>query len=439
MTISPSILCWHKYIKELTQQLKKLHDDYGSKMEQLQLEHKKGLKKQKNYGLLRSKQRGNNGWNKKPKQSTKNKRDVQTKEDEKLAALREQKETLLVQQEKREEFWREKYQSGLENEINALKDSFNAQKLKWESEWADKLSELEKNIKCVEEVEFLISKEQEKIRQLEQSHKKELEQLESRHINILECSGRRHELEIQNLKQVQKIESEEWKSIIQKQLNGEMQDKLAKFKEALEIQQKKEIDTIIDKFTTENETAIKLIQEKHVESIRQLETELSSKNKQLNEWCQKNQTQFEEKQGLRQENTTMKAKLSDCEDMIKKLNSQIDELNLDKQKTQERSEAQFLDKDKKFGEQLAQYKQKQEILEKTIQMNQKAYEHQIKQVMAEHSSELEHLESRIKQTLCKKDDLIMQLKDNIQDKEMRIVEIEKILEQQRNELFAQLS
>ncbi len=65
-------------------------------------------------------------------------------------------------------------------------------------------------------------------------------------------------------------------------------------------------------------------------------------------------------------------------------------------------------------------------------------EDELRTMAESHIEEMDSIESRVRQAICKKDDFILQLRDQIAGKDMRIVEIEKLVEKQRNEIISQL-
>merc|ERR1711933_180803 len=67
-----------------------------------------------------------------------------------------------------------------------------------------------------------------------------------------------------------------------------------------------------------------------------------------------------------------------------------------------------------------------------------SYNSKMNEMKDSHITEIETIETRIRQTLCKKDVWISQLKEQIETKNMRIHQIENLLNQQRNQLFEQL-
>merc|ERR1740123_1591353 len=228
-------------------------------------------------------------------------------------------------------------------------------------------------------------------------------------------------------------------------LNKEFKEKELKMIELVKKQQADEIDVIIDKLSGEYTQTIKELQAKHDAVIDDKQTELDEEKQNCRKWMM----QFEdlklditeiEKENVQKikviqcDRDSKKAEIEMLKQQITELTKQIETIKSDNEQKASEYKREKDERIKEIDELNHKYAECNDQLSK-IDASHKT---KIKELSEVHATEIGRIEARIKQTLCKKDDWILQLKEQIETKTMRINQIENLLNDQRNQLFEQL-
>lgn len=425
----------NKKCEDLTEEIKKINTNYMNKINLIQNDHKKLIKKLKiewkSAQEIKQKQ-----WiiNKTKQIKTmtikglepeiqrlieENKKNLKLKEEEYLNLLESEKENL-----------RQIYEEKLTNLTNKLNeenlneiDILNQKYLK-EIESMNKLKEMEiiKIKKCLNDQFEQEKKRNDELNQKELNklidlHKKETLSLKKINEEIIQNTKDKNQIEIKKLNEKYKIEKSEWIEFMNKKLNKQFKEKEIKMIEITKKQQNDEIDIIIDKLTNEYQEKINTLTMKHNNLMNEIKNDLNEEKNKTKLW-------MKQYQDLDENNKNIVNQYKDKFDLkckeIQKLHLEIDNLNdinLKKDKENQFIENKYNECDLKMNE------MKKDFDEKISKLN------------YDHSSEIECIQNRIKQTLNKKDDLIFQLKQQIEIKDIKINDIESLLNREKNDLY----
>merc|ERR1712129_173882 len=276
-------------------------------------------------------------------------------------------------------------------------------------------------------------------------HKEELVKCKELTQDMIENLDKKHEIEIKKLNEKNKIEKSEWIQIMNNKFNKEFKEKELKMIDLVKKQQADEIDIIIDKLSGEYTQTINELQAKHDAVIDDKLTELGEEKQKCRKWMM----QFEDlKLDIKDIGNENIQKIKVIESDRDSKNAEIEKLKQQITESAKETETIKSEKEQKASEFQREKDQRiQEIDElnrKYAECNDKlskidaSYDTKMKELTEIHATELGRIEARIKQTLCKKDDWILQLKEQIETKTMRINQIENLLNDQRNQLFEQL-
>eukprot|EP00484_Ammonia_sp_Unknown_P009664 CAMPEP_0197077662 /NCGR_PEP_ID=MMETSP1384-20130603/212729_1 /TAXON_ID=29189 /ORGANISM="Ammonia sp." /LENGTH=632 /DNA_ID=CAMNT_0042516527 /DNA_START=56 /DNA_END=1955 /DNA_ORIENTATION=- len=475
-----------KKCEDLTEEMRKLNETYKSNLSKIEKEHKCLIRKLKQEWMNAEKIKREEWILNKTKQIKsmtikglepeiqrlieQNKKDLQLKEEEFADLLSTEKEdiyrkcneqkqceleTMKTKYLKEIELLNELKEKQLNEQLAQLTKQFehqlsqqrNQQRLNHEAE-ISKLSELHET-----EVENMKQAHLQYVENQSQTHELEIKKMCEKHrIEKQECtfavyreSEPNDELEIKKMCEKHRIEKQEWMEMMRKKYDAEYKQKQTEFMALTKQQQKDEIDVIIDRLTNE-------LTNQHTEKVNAMASrhhnELSECKMRMEEEKEKSKQFIKEIQSLNEEMKELETKKEKLESVINEKCVEVERMETEKKEIRERNQKQ----EKVLNDEIAKLKEEHErnmqqmtylqskykvCMEKVNEMESENDKY-VEQLQREHLSEIGNIETRIKQTLCKKDEYISQLKQQIQTKNIRIKQVENLLQQQKESLFRKL-
>ncbi len=454
----------NKKCEDLTNEINKLQENCKNKINKLENKHRKTIKKTKQEWNA-SQQIKREEWIKnKTKQIKsmtirglqpeieriieKNKKDLQLKDEECADLLREEKEKIYKIFEEKFETQTTKINSDKFSEINILNNKHLG-----EIESINKLKEMQLNEQMTR-INKQWNQERERNKLLNEttlnkiinSHKNEIKKLNELNKELIINNNKKSEIDVKKLNEKYKIEKNEWIQIMNKKYKKEFKEKEVEFIELFKQQQKDEIDVLIDKLTNEYTEKIKLLQNKNENVIGQYKNDVITEKEKCTKWLKQYENlnkdikniQINHKNQIENIEKICNTKNGEIQQLKKEIISKSNEIkNIYESKEIEIKQVNENNniKSEKLHHLQLEYKECAERLNDSASL----HNSEIEELKNMHITEIEKIGMRVRQTLRKKDDWILTLKEQVQTKNMQIHQIENLLQQQRNQLFDNLN
>ena len=452
-----------KKCEDLTDEIKKLQENCTNKINKLQNEHKKAMKRSKEQWMA-SEQIKREQWitnkTKQIKSMTikglepeierlieENKKNLHLKEEEYTNLLRQEKENIYKLFEEKMENAQNKMNQDKMNEIDMLNEKHlneiaSINKLK-ETQLNEQMMRLNKQWNEERERNKLLHETT--MNKLLNLHQDELTKCKQLNKEMIENNCKKHDIEIRKLNERCKIEKSEWIQIMNKKYNKEFKEKEIKMIELVKKQQKDEIDIIIDKLSSEYTQTINSMQAKHDKIMDESQGEIDEQKQECRKWMMQfeylnlDTKDIEKEHGekLKEMQAISEQKNAEIGGLESKLAAKAEEIATMNEEKQREIDELKQDYDARLQE-VSDLQLKYTKCNDKLSKIEETYNAKMEELKNFHVTEIERIEARIRQTLCKKDDWILQLKDQIETKNMRIHQIENLLNEQRNQLFEQL-
>lgn len=456
--------------EELTLEIKNIEMQYRKKVDQLSTAHKKKIAKCKQIWLA-NEQIKRQEWISNKTKAIKtmtikglepeierliemNRKNMLNKESEKIEALNEQKQQLYTVFEKKQQATIDAMNQDTEVKLSQLieKYEFKMNDIATENENKMKQEYIRLNKQFEDERQRLL-KEKERseimhdnnVQEIINSHKNEICKLKELQQETLETEKRKHDLELAKYKEKIQIEKNEWQDSMKQKMKQECQVHKSQISKTLNEQQRKEIEIVVDKLVKENSDAINQLKQQHKQAVNELQKKLETQKNTSDKWIENYQNVDE--------------KFKQSTNHIEKLEKDLDDLELQliaKTKDSDSLQAKVERQDKQLEKQIKKHLDQTqniriECAEQISEINDKLnkveaekqnvideFDSKLSTITSDHALELETVEARIRQALCRKDDLISQLREQIRTKDLRINEIQSLLESHRNQLIGQM-
>jgi hypothetical protein len=465
--------------EQLTTKCQNLGDDvknmermYKQKIKELEEHHSKDIKQQKEMWLASEKVRRDK-W-------------IQTKEkqikDNTIKGLEPEIQKMLSQHKLQIKQLEESYQERLIKEKQLMLDQHQHQM----EQLRDKISS-ERQRACEEEREFsrqrymkqlerdemefqqnkrklIMEMEEEKtliITQLKQEKKKEeekllkeIEELKKRIADLkikndesLSELTRKNNNEMNNLKEKMEIEKQEWQNKMIQKNEAELHQREEIIKEKLISERDAEIEMVIQRLESETNSSTSDITRQHRMEIEKLKAEKADEIKRLHDEHNLSLDKIieiqEKMKDLEDEKRKIQKELikSQHESTIKEQQLQTQKLELDRLKVNKDTLSNMIREEFKsqlelsksnidlLNEQLSSQKAQVELIKKKNQQ-------EIENINKEKEMALQLVEEKVHQTLSSKDNVILKLKENIEELTLRNRYLEGMIEKQRIELLS---
>jgi len=325
-------------------------------------------------------------------------------------------------------------------------------------EYAEKLSASEKRLRNEFELERVKltdkqrnerSKWQDNLEIIKKRHKDYITSLESGFAVERKRLLEKHEHSLSRHREKMSLEKEHFKEECSRKFNQQMQQRENELHDRVSERQRQELEIVIGNLVKDSQQKTEKLEKQHSNILENVKRRHEEKTKKL---IQENQAlelllkdlrkqirdlEFEIKEKIKivrlseDENKSVRAKLKETQ-------SEMDTLQVNLSKTKAKQTEQIGEETKHLRikintleDSLAQVSYEKGKLQENH--NLQAERHEERKNM-----ELDQVEMRVRQTLCRKDDIIMQLKQQIEAKNLRIQQTEILLNQQKDEILTSL-
>lgn len=286
---------------------------------------------------------------------------------------------------------RQRYDKMVESEEKSLQD----QRRRLVAEHTARIRE------CEEREVFLNCEKEKAIKQAQNDFEERLQIVIRRHTN-----------EIKLIKETVNIELETWKNNYKKQQTIELTNKEAIIREQCKKDRDLEIEKVIERLEQEAIDTKSQIEQSTKKRINRLREKYEKEINDLEENEKKEKIKYNE----------MKKKLTESEDTILNIKGTLDHLQ---------NQTEYF---KKIALQLQNEREDvRDIVKKEFEQDLKKIEKELTEVKCSRDNEIQQLHSRVKVSIAKKDEILMDVSRDYKALQEKCLYLENMLEQQRRE------
>ncbi|KAI9138123.1 hypothetical protein BKA69DRAFT_819148 [Paraphysoderma sedebokerense] len=318
---------------------------------------------------------------------------------------------------------------------------FQAQKRKLLSEFAT-------------EKDALLSSFRSERSQLESAHRDSTHQLQHqiddlklKHTTQLDDLHRKQLQELQSQREKFELEKSEMQIHLTKKLSSEFETREKEIKLKLTQERDEEIEMVISKLTSELDNSSDLIKNRHHEELEYLkkgyEDDLKNLRGQLSvalDRVLESQKRMEEVEKVKREAEKRVLELEGekkvQDNLISQQSLELNRLHSDEATLTQNIRQEFINQLDQKDEFIKSLQSDIIKLKNDIQTLQSGFENQMEELNRNKETTLHHLESRVRQTILAKDQVIQQLKLQLEEETIKCEELNRLIEKQRVELLS---
>jgi len=355
-----------------------------------------------------------------------NKRDLRAKEDEMAEMMRSETETLRASHSETVADLKRKWDDERESEMNAVAQKHSEQIEAMRQCKERELRECGDRHTAEREEERRRSQmlSEEAMAKMSSLHEAEMAKLKQLHLSQIENVEQRHGIERRKEAETVAIEKREWMQIMNRKHAKEAQEKEQAMRTAIEREQREEIEVIIERLSTQYAERLKAAQSHHDDIEGEYKEQILSERQKSKQWIEKMEALNARNATLRADKNEMERHCEAKETEIERLRKAIETLRSEMTQKEAAKDNEIRAK----MEQIADSKKKNKAQRNEMELLREEHIRKCKALESEHGDEILEIERRIKQTLCKKDELVMRLKQQLTNKNIRIQQIETLMD-----------
>ncbi|KAJ8328206.1 hypothetical protein QVD99_000724 [Batrachochytrium dendrobatidis] len=281
----------------------------------------------------------------------------------------------------------------------------------------------------------------------DQTHRKAIEdlryQIESDRVSMeqdMSALKKKHEADLKLLQEKMQVEKEEWQDCYIKKMEADIRTKEKSFKDKLIKERDAELEMIIQRLESENNSSSSDVTRKYRMDMERLKAETADEIKHLRDQhsmaldkvlsAQNTICQLEEhRRQLQKEVLKIQHETCSKEATIRQQKSELARLKVDEETLMNTIRGEFHD-------QIDTKERAILLLNEQTEVLQRKYQHELSCIMKDKEETMMHIEERVRQTLRHKDDMIASLKAKQDELTFRNGQLESMIEKQRQELLS---